>query len=60
MTQLIHTYANGHARFLTVSGVAAGDEAGTVLVTTVEDGVIAVSGQDLPEIFAQILQMGLL
>jgi hypothetical protein len=60
MTQLIHVYANGHARILTVTGVTPGDAEGSALVETVDDGAVAVTSEDTPELFLQLRQAGLL
>lgn len=59
-TTLTHTYTNGHTRYFTVLSAVAGDEPDTAIITTVEDGDIAISAADAPALFMQLLQSGLM
>ncbi len=60
MTTLTRTYQNGHVRTMTVVSTAVSDAGGAVIVTTAEDGDIVVTQEDMPDVYAQIVLLGLL
>jgi hypothetical protein len=59
MITLTHTYQNGHMRSFNVVSAEAGED-GAILLTTADDGVIAVCPQGMPELHAAIIAAGLL
>lgn len=59
MMQITQTYPNAVSRVLTVSAVAATDDADTVLATTVEDGEVLVCRHDNAGLWQQLCDLGL-
>lgn len=57
MTIVSFTYANGHTRQINIVSTAAGDAENTAILTTENEGDIAVSLADTPEIWEQILPL---
>ncbi len=60
MTTLTITYQNGHVRTVTAVSATPSDAAGAVIVSTAEDGDIIVTQEDMPDVYAQVLLLGLL
>ena len=61
MITLPHTYANnGYIRSFIVLSATAGDEAHTAIIHTADEGCIAVSLEDTPDLYNQLISSGLL
>ncbi len=58
MTVILHTYANGFVRGLTVLTVTTGDVEDTAIATTAEEGNIVLSLFDAPDLWAQLQTAG--
>lgn len=59
-TMIEQVYPNGHIRTLTVISAIAGDIPETAIMMTSEEGAIAVSLADAPDIWAQLVTAGVL